>query len=143
MLSLSRFYISVQLHSASLFGGIDFATSQSLPALYIEENLSHTVKEKENQISAHREVAHREVAHREVAHREVAHAHSGVKHRSTRRWSVGGGAGRRVSFTFPLRKCRTSSISPQKGRYAMAGRVLRCFLSGCQSAFVCGVWVVM
>ena len=64
-------------------------TSQSLPALYIEENLSHTVKEKENQISAHRE----------VAHREVAHAHSGVKHRSTRRWSVGGG-GREASLIY-------------------------------------------
>ena len=143
MLSISRFYISVQLHSASLFGGIDFATSQSLPALYIEENLSHTVKEKENQISAHREVAHREVAHREVAHREVAHAHSGVKHRSTRRWSVGGGQGGESHLHSLLESAAPALFPPQKGRYAMAGRVLRWFLSECQSAFVCGVWVVM
>ena len=129
MLSLSRFYISVQLHSASLFGGIDFATSQSLPALYIEENLSHTVKEKENQISAHR---------------EVAHAHSGVKHRSTRRWSVGGGGGGGEGHLHSLLEGAAPALfPPQTGRYAMAGRVLRCFLSGCQSAFVCGVWVVM
>lgn len=133
MLSLSRFYISVQLHSASLFGGIDFATSQSLPALYIEENLSHTVKEKENQISAHRE----------VAHREVAHAHSGVKHRSTRRWSVGGGQGGESHLHSLLESAAPALFPPQKGRYAMAGRVLRWFLSGCQSTFVCGVWVVM
>ena len=105
MLSLSRFYISVQLHSASLFGGIDFATSQSLPALYIEENLSHTVKEKENQISAHRE----------VAHREVAHAHSGVKHRSTRRWSVGGGQGGESHLHSLLESAAPAPFPPKKG----------------------------